>query len=42
MALNPKTGEILGDGFFPSYDPNLLSSHSGSSVIANSPGANGR
>jgi penicillin-binding protein A len=35
VALNPKTGEILAMYGFPSYDPNLLSSHNFSSVTAN-------
>lgn len=35
VALNPKTGEILAMASSPSYDPNLLSSHTSSSVLAN-------
>jgi len=35
VALNPKTGEILAMASSPSYDPNLLSAHTSSSVLAN-------
>ena len=35
VAMNPKTGEILAMASSPSYDPNLLSSHTSSSVLAN-------
>ena len=35
VAMNPKTGEILAMASSPSYNPNLLSAHTSSSVLAN-------
>jgi penicillin-binding protein A len=32
VALNPRTGEILAMASFPSYDPNVLATHSGTKL----------